>query len=58
MSEEGGRRISVSLGTLHVEVEGNEDEWVEETFESVWEKRLEESAEMKDALRESDRTVQ
>lgn len=50
--------IKASLGDLYLEVEGPDKEWVEEQFEKQWQERLEESAEMKEAIRRGDVSAQ
>lgn len=47
-----------SLGDLEVVVKGDDSEWVQETFEETWSRRLEESSEMKEAMRKADRLTQ
>ena len=45
-------KIECSLGDLDLKVRGPDPEWVEKTFEEKWQQRLEESAEMKEAVRD------
>lgn len=52
--EEIPKEIQASLGDLHVSVSGDDEEWVAERFEAVWRRRLRESDEMKEALRNGD----
>lgn len=59
MSEEQvPKKIEASLGDLRVSVKGDDMDEVAEQFEFVWSNRLEESAEMKEALRNSDVSTQ
>jgi len=43
--------MSCSLGSLHLSVEGTDDEWVRETFREEWQERMDEAAKMEDAVR-------
>jgi hypothetical protein len=46
--------ITAELGNLYLSVDGPNEEWVEEQFEKQWQQRLEEAAEMKEAIRRAD----
>jgi len=50
----GTYKIDCSLGDLDLTVKGSDPDWVEEEFEKQWQERLEESAEMKQAIRDAD----
>lgn len=51
-------KISASLGNLSLTVQGTDEEWVEETFEEMWQRRLAESGEISKALRDGARSHQ
>lgn len=50
--------IDCTLGTLHLEVEGCDEEWVQKTFREEWEERMEEAEGMERALRDGSRVHQ
>lgn len=56
-NKDGDYSMYASLGDLTLEVKGPDGNWVEETFESTWQKRLEEAGEMKEAIRDADGSV-
>jgi hypothetical protein len=53
--EENGTNyeVSCSLGDLSLTVSGGDEDWVEETFEEKWESRLQEAADMKEAIKQN-----
>lgn len=51
-------RMYATLGSLTLEIEGNDKEWVADRFEESWETRLQEASEMKEALRRADVSAQ
>lgn len=51
--EEGQFCINAKLGELSLEVSGPEEDWVKETFDEEWAKRIDEAGSMAKALRES-----
>lgn len=54
-NDEGNRStITAELGDLYLSVDGADEEWVEEQFEKQWQQRLEEAADMKQAIRDAD----
>lgn len=53
-NDDGPYRMYASLGDLELTVKGPDGEWVEEQFEETWRNRLEEAAEMKEAIRNAD----
>ena len=45
--------IEASIGSLSMNVSGPDEEWVRETFQEEWCDRLDEAAEMKEAIRQA-----
>jgi hypothetical protein len=57
--DDGGEyRMYGRLGQMELTVKGPDEEWVEERFEQSWANRLEEANEMKEAIRQADRSAQ
>lgn len=56
--EDGEFQLKCSLGNLRLSVSGPDEEWVKETFDEEWQKRLEESEDMSKALRDGSRIHQ
>ena len=50
-------RMFASLGDLDLTVKGPDPDWVVEQFETQWQERLEEASEMKEAIRDADRST-
>jgi hypothetical protein len=57
MSEEGEGvyQIDATLGNLSLTVQGEDKEWVKETFDDEWQRRLQDAGEMSDAIRNGSR---
>jgi len=55
---DGPYRMYGSLGDLELTVKGPDAEWVEEQFEKQWKERLDEAADMKEAIRRADVSAQ
>lgn len=51
--DDGDYEMYASLGDLSVKVKGDDQDWVWNAFEESWSRRLDESEEMKEALREA-----
>lgn len=50
--------VECDLGDLHLRISGPDPDWVDEHFEEKWDKRLDESEEMKEAIRRADVSTQ
>ena len=57
MNEDNGavNRVNASLGSLSLEVQGEDEEWVSEEFDEKLEDLLEEAEDMSKAIRDGDR---
>lgn len=51
-------QLDCRLNELELTVKGPDPHWVVDEFERQWRARLDESSEMKDAIRRSDRSAQ
>lgn len=58
MGDDGHNQISAELGTLSLNVQGEDPEWVDEMFDEKLKALLEESAEISKALRDGTRGCQ
>lgn len=56
--ENGSAVVEGSLGDLHLRVVADDADTAEDVFERVWEKRMEEANELKEAIRTADRSAQ
>jgi hypothetical protein len=56
--EDGYYRMHTQLGTLEVEVEGDDPAWVAEQFADRWREALADAEDMSDAVRDGDRRFQ
>lgn len=55
MSEEATNKIDAELGSLSLEVQGEDEEWVSETFDEKLDDLLGEAEDMSKALRDGSR---